>query len=251
VTVPGGFVRLDRGDVRVLVRQDLATTLGRWLLDRAPAEPPGTTRIQGGRGGARVLRVADGPWVVVRPYRRGGWPARIVRESYVGCRPRPFRELAVAVEARARGLPTAEPLAASVAGRLVYRGVLVTAEIASARPLLEALRGLGGDADRIAVASAAGRSVGAAHRLGLVHADLNCDNVLVVGPPGPVSAYVIDLDRARLARGRVPDRLRASSLARLGRSLRKLDPDARLVPERLRLAFRAAYEEEAQARCAC
>lgn len=248
---PGGFVRLDRGNVRVLVRQDLATTLGRWLLDPDPASPPGTTHIQGGRGGARVVGIAGGPRVVVRQYRRGGWPARIVRETYVGWRPRPFRELAVTLGARARGIPTAEPVAARVAGRLVYGGVLVTAEIASALPLLEALRGLGAEADRVAVASAAGRSVGAAHRLGLVHADLNCDNVIVVGPPEPVSAYVIDLDRARLARGSVPDRLRASSLARLGRSVRKLDPDATVVSERLRLAFRAGYEEEARARCAC
>src|SRR5207244_13550456 len=63
------------------------------------------------------------------------------RETYLGLRPRPLRELALTVEARRRGVAAAEVLAARVEGRLAYRGALVTAEVPAAATLLEALRG--------------------------------------------------------------------------------------------------------------
>lgn len=245
------FVEVRRWPVRILVRADLADSLGAWLLGPNPTAPAGATAFTSGRGAAWAFALPDGRRVVLREYRRGGWLGRFVRRTYLGWTARPFRELAVTARAHRRGVPTAEVLAARAVGRLVYRGAIVTAEIPAARPVLDVLRALQAADERLAVATAVGRTVGAAHRLGLVHADLNCDNLLVAGSPGDWEARVIDLDRARLVDPPVGERDRAAALARLARSLRKLDPGGAIAPEPMRAAFRSGYEQGASFTCAC
>lgn len=247
----GDFVEIRRWPVRVLVRADLADSLGAWLLGRHPARPGGATAFASGRGAAWAFALPDGRRVVLREYRRGGWIGRCVRRTYLGWTARPFRELAVTDHARRRGVPTAEVLAARAVGRLVYRGAIVTAEIPDARPALDLLRALPAADARAAVATAVGRTVGTMHRLGLVHADLNCDNLLVAKAPDGWEARVIDLDRARLVDPPVGGPERAAALARLGRSLRKLDPGGTIATEALRAAFRSGYEKGANLPCAC
>lgn len=245
------FVEMRRWPVRVLVRADLAESLGRWLLERRPAPPPDAAGFSSGRGGARAFALPDGRRVVLREYRRGGWLARCVRRTYLGPRARPFHELAVTARARGRGIPTAEVLAARVVGRLVYRGAIVTLEIPGARPVLDALRAEASADGRQSIAAAVGRAVGAMHRQGLAHADLNCGNLLVAASAHGWDARVIDLDRAALVEPPLGDAGRRAALARLARSLRKLDPGAELAGPAVRAAFRAAYEEAAGSPCAC
>jgi hypothetical protein len=67
----------------------------------------------GGRGGA-FAAVVGGHEVVVRPYRRGGIPARLLRATYCGWHPRPFRELGYSETLRARGAPVVEVYGAAV-----------------------------------------------------------------------------------------------------------------------------------------
>jgi 3-deoxy-D-manno-octulosonic acid kinase len=251
VSVGAGFVELRRWPVRVLVRAELADSLGEWLLERRVTPPADATRFATGRGGTWAFSLPDGRRAVFREYRRGGWLARVVRRSYLGFEARPFREVAVAARAWRRGVPTAEVLAARVIGRVLYRGAIVTALIPGATPALDALRAAATEADRLAIASAVGHAVGEMHRLGLVHPDLNCQNLLVAPGPDGVVARVIDLDRASLVDPPVGVTERASALARLGRSLRKLDPEGRLGTEAARGAFRAGYEEAAHLPCAC
>jgi hypothetical protein len=114
-------------------------TLGPWLL-----APPSAARQRGlasGRGAAYRTALPDGTRAVVRIARRGGLVESFVRETYVGLIPRPLRELVVTAEARRRGVAAAEVLGVRVEGRVVYRGAVVTAEVPSARTLVDALRG--------------------------------------------------------------------------------------------------------------
>jgi len=136
-----------------------------------------------------------------------------------------------------------------VEGGLIYRGALVTAEMPHARTLFEALRDASGDAARGALAARAGRAVARLHDAGVYHADLNLTNLLV-GPVASDDVVVVDFDRARVRQGPLGRRARRRNLARLARSLAKLDPGESLGGPALRRAFAAAYGAGAEARCA-
>ena len=226
--MPDGYVALGASGVRVLVRADLARSLGAWLVTTPLALPPDSVAVRSGRGAAWRMRLPGGGRGVLRRYRRGGVVARLVRETYLGVVTRPFHELAVTTEARRRGVAAPEVLGARVEGWLVYRGAIVTAEVPHATTLVEALRTAGDDSRRHALAAAAGRVVGQMHRAGVWHADLNLTNLLATaGDDADVT--VLDFDRARLARRPLGARARRRNLERLARSLRKLDPDGGLV----------------------
>jgi len=251
VTVESSFTWLRRGTVRVRVRADLAGTLGSWLLGPTLELSGGAVPLRGGRGGAYRVRRQGAPDLVVRRYRRGGAVGRIVTETYVGTYPRPFRELAITVEAAARGVPTTEVIAARVQGRFVYGGEIATIELPGARPLLEALAEHTDDATRLRLVEIAGHAVGTMHRAGVHHVDLNLGNILAHPPYRGHEASVIDLDRARLSPGMVPEASRRRSLQRLRRSLHKLDADGRMVGDELVTRFRRAYGEAAGTPCVC
>jgi 3-deoxy-D-manno-octulosonic acid kinase len=194
----------------------------------------------------------DGLRVVVRLYRRGGLLARVVRESYVGLWtgrlgrwPRPLRELVLTAEARRRGVRAAEVLGARVEGGLVYRGALVTAEVADAMTLIEALRRAPDAAARGALATAAGEAVADLHAAGVFHRDLNLTNILVRGGNAERAVALVDFDRARLRDAPLARRARRRNLERLARSLAKLDPAAALAGRDVREAFRSAYTRRA------
>jgi 3-deoxy-D-manno-octulosonic acid kinase len=248
MTVPDGYRTLRRGRVRTAVRADLVDSLAPWLLETPLAPPPDSVAIAGGRGGAWRVMLPGGLRAVLRCYRRGGLVARVVRETYLGFVGRPFHELEVTTEARRRGVAAPEVLAARVEGWLLYTGAIVTAEIPDAVTLLEALRRAADDASRRALATRAGSVVARMHRAGVWHADLNLTNLLVpVG--GPSTLTILDLDRARLGSRPLPPRACRQNLARLARSLRKLDPQGRLAAPEDIAAFHAAYASTAGATC--
>lgn len=247
--LPPGFTWLPGTGVRAAVRSDLAPVLGPWLLGRELVAPPDAEPIARGRGAAYRATLPGGVRAVVRPYRRGGMLGRIVRATYLGLgsRPRPLRELIVTAEARARGVATAEVLAARIDGGVAYRGTLVTAEVAGATPLIDALAGET-PTRRAALGTAAGHAVARLHAAGVVHADLNLTNILVTDGGGVPTAVLVDFDRARLASPPLTARVRRRMLARLARSARKLDADGTLVGDAA-VAFRRAYEADTGRSC--
>jgi 3-deoxy-D-manno-octulosonic acid kinase len=249
VTVPDGYRTLRCGRVRAVVRADLAGALAPWLLGTPLALPGDSVAIAGGRGGAWRLTLPGGLRAVLRCYRRGGLVARVVRETYLGFVGRPFHELEVTAEARRRGVAAPEVLAARVEGGLLYRGAIVTAEVPGAVTLLEAMRRASDDAGRRALAARAGSVVAHMHRAGVWHADLNLTNLLVPVGDAP-GLTILDLDRARLGSRPLPPRACRQNLARLARSLRKLDPEGRLAAPEDIAAFHAAYATSAGATCA-
>ena len=83
-------------------------------------------------------------------------------------------------------------------------------------------------------------------RLGVFHADLNLHNILVHA----AGMVLLDFDRARLYARPLGVRARRRNLARLRRSLAKLDPAECLAGTEERHAFRAGYGERGSEPCA-
>jgi serine/threonine protein kinase len=113
-----------------------------------------------------------------------------------------------------------------------YRGWLVTRELPGAMDLWSALQQgvvqrFGADAAWRAVAN----TIRSMHGEGVFHSDLNLKNILLRQEPTGVASYVIDFDKARLFLGKLPTELAKKNLDRLLRSVRKLDPERRYVPQ--------------------
>jgi len=169
------------------------------------------------RGRGETAFVSDGTHeYVLRHYRRGGLPGRLVHDSYLWTgleRTRAWREWQLTAELHRRGLPVPHPVAARVERRgLFYRADLITLRIPAARSLAQAL----GEAPLPAECwQAIGVCIRRFHDAGVDHADLNAHNILLAGD----DVYLIDFDRGRL---RAPGAWQQGNLARLLRSLRKL-----------------------------
>jgi 3-deoxy-D-manno-octulosonic acid kinase len=177
--------------------------------------------VSGGRGSAWFIASGARQWVL-RHFSRGGFIARLSRDSYVWAgeeRVRAFAEWRLLDLLSQRGLPVPVPVAARYQRRgLVYRCDLITQRILNAEPMSALLaRGplAAGDAAE-ARWRAVGRAIANLHRAGADHADLNAHNILL-DPKGAVS--IIDFDRGRL---RSPGAWAARNLQRLQRSLVKL-----------------------------
>jgi 3-deoxy-D-manno-octulosonic acid kinase len=248
--MPAGYTLLRRGRVRALLRHDVVTRLGAWLTTPSLETPAGAETIASGRGGAFRARCAGDLRVVVRPCRRGGWIGRVIAGTYVGWRPRPWRELAVSLEARARAVPTPAILAVRAVGRGIYRGAVVTEEAPDTLTLAEALTQVTAAAARIRLARAAGEAVGRLHEAGVEHADLNLGNILVSRPPLDGPALIIDLDGARLHRIPLAARARRRNLRRLERSWRRLSGESAVAAD-MRDGFHAGYGAVGGFPCAC
>jgi 3-deoxy-D-manno-octulosonic acid kinase len=251
MVVPADYAVVAASPVRAAIRRDLLSGLRGWLLAPRLTLPADAVPLAGGRGAAYRVVLPGGLRAVLRLYRRGGVLARFVHETYLGLRPRPLRELALTVEARRRGVAAVEVLAARVEGGVAYRGALLTAEVAGARTLGEALATAPDAAARAALAAATGRAVGLLHLAGVFHADLNLSNILVRLERGRPEVVLVDFDRARLARGSLSRRARRRNLARLARSLAKLDPGGAFAGAAERAAFAAAYGTVLERPCAC
>ncbi len=127
-------------------------------------------------------------------------------------------------------MPTVEVYAACVSRGYgpFYRGWLVTKELRGAVDFWSALQE--GCLDRIGqevVFRAVAISVGAMHREGVYHGDLNLKNILLRQESAGVSSYLIDFDKSKLFLGKLPGELINKNLERMLRSVRKLDPERR------------------------
>ena len=224
--------------MRFLVRADVRS----WLvpvLQAARHDWAGyaTRPLARGRGGAHLVPAHD---VVVRPYRRGGLPARLLRDTYFGWNPRPFQELRVTVALHDRGAPVVEVYGAAVERLLpgCYRGWLATRYIDGARTLWEWAAASPPVQERVPLLRNVGKSIRRLHDCGARHPDLNANNVLL-GPTTDV--LFIDFDRAHISTAN--RRRREADLERLWRSLRKLDPQGQHVTAADFETLRAAYRE--------
>ncbi len=203
---------------------------------------PSTKPVQGrlrsaGRG--NTIIVSDGERdFVLRHYRRGGLMARVNRDRYswLGAeRTRAFAEWRLLARLTGMGLPVPRPAAARYQRRgCCYTADLLTLKAPGIRPL----------SVRIAVEPAdedfwrgIGRGIRRFHDAGVYHADLNAYNVQVDSNDG---VFLLDFDRGAI---RAPGAWQEGNLARLHRSLRKLqglDPSLH-YPEASRVALFEGY----------
>jgi Lipopolysaccharide kinase (Kdo/WaaP) family len=242
--IPAGFKTIRNGHGRMLlVRGDMEAELEMDKVTRQ--ESPGSDSRLEGRGALGVLRLADGGEALVRRYRHGGALRALTGDCFFTWPPRPFRELALTYEARRRGVRAAEPLAALVetfAGPF-YRGWLVTRRLADARDFWALAQTEDFAAEKASWLRAAARAVRAMHRCGIHHRDLNLKNILLRREADGAVAYIIDFDRSRLFTGPVPPARAERSLARLNRSILKLDPARRFMTAADWEFFLTAYRE--------
>jgi 3-deoxy-D-manno-octulosonic acid kinase len=222
LVVPEGFVSLVRGRLRLIAREEWAEDAVRaGVLDHAdPRRWTGMGKaLAGGRGGISRMRIgADRPLdLVVKPLLRGGALRHVNRDMYL-TDGRLLQEARLSVLIRNRGVPASDMVfgrAQTIAGPIV-RLHLATVAVSDAVPLLALLDSAATSGDQAGAAvRAAGGSVLALHDAGIMHADLNLNNLLVprsVG--GGMRATVIDLDGSRIV-SEMSGALRARNLARL------------------------------------
>lgn len=176
-----------------------------------------------GRGSAWFIDAPFGP-VVLRQYLRGGWIAKLSRQSYLFTtvsRSRPFREFHLLVSLYEQGLPVPRPVAALCEFRgLVSTGAILTSRISSAQTLADVLPGRNTGLSHFpGLWENIGKCIRRFHDAGVWHADLNARNILL-DAEGQV--FLIDFDRARYTPGKAVNG--QGNLKRLKRSLVKLWP---------------------------
>jgi 3-deoxy-D-manno-octulosonic acid kinase len=227
---PGSdFPHFGLGRCMLYIRRDLAPRVPAIFaalaeLKRAPA--PGA----GNRGSGFPLPLDGGPVLFARWGRRGGFARFITPDLYFGASSRPLRELAIANEARLRGIPIAEPLGTMIetVAPGFYRSAFITRAL-TGMTLWEFLRADDDPVVRTHVVELARRAIDTMHQGGVVHADLNLHNLFVSKAGERLIVVILDLDKAQLFDGPVPAARRRANFARLARSARKLDPDRRYL----------------------
>jgi len=156
----------------------------------------------------------------LRPIHHGGLLRGLLRDRLLGLA-RPLAELRAHAQLRALGVPV--PVPVLVAARRVRgfeRAAQATLHEEGALDGLALLASPLPAAARRRAAAAAGRAVRALHDAGARHADLHLGNLLFRARGSGFEAWVIDLDRARLAAPPAA-RERMKELMRLQRSLVK------------------------------
>jgi 3-deoxy-D-manno-octulosonic acid kinase len=170
----------------------------------------------------------------MRRSKRGGM-MHFMGDFYFGFIPRMVHELGVISEARKRGVPVPEPMGAIVekVAPAIYRGALLTKAIPG-MTMAEFMKVETDPRSLSHVARMARSSIDMMHDRGLVHDDLNLQNLYVSTAGDGFSVVLLDFDKARLMSGSVPPSQRRSNFKRLARSIRKLDPEGRYLDQAAR-----------------
>jgi lipopolysaccharide kinase (Kdo/WaaP) family protein len=228
------FTRLTLGRREVVLHRDIGALATPILdqLDRIITGGPyrAGSAGAGNRASAFRLRVTGAPEMFARRSRRGGWLRFLVSDLYFGQRPRPFEELAISIEAVKRKIPVAAPMGAIVewAGPVFYRGWFLSRAVPG-MTLWEFVRTDDDPAVRRHVLVQVSAAIDTMHARGLCHGDLNLHNLIVTKAGEGFAVIILDLDKARLYGGPVPEAARRANFARLLRSARKLDPAGRYL----------------------
>lgn len=201
----------------------------------ASAEPVSA----GGRGAAWFLNGDRGNWVL-RHYRRGGLPGKLLNDRYLylgQSRVRSVQEFFLLQSLARQGLPVPTPIAAWYQRQgFTYRAALIIERLEGTYSLLNLNR-----PEHAPLWEAAGRCIRRFHDAGVYHADLNATNILVCPAQGQV--FLIDFDRGVQHTGDTAGApWKAANLARLERGVYKhWTSDADTAPEALLSALQQGY----------
>jgi 3-deoxy-D-manno-octulosonic acid kinase len=225
ITVPQGFVLVEKGPLTLVLRRDCREQLlGCGIGDPEQLCACHTGSTHAGRGAVPCIEF-DGPSkrALVRKYRRGGLLRRVLPDMFLD-RHRAFNELTVTLRAAEVGLPVADILGAvslRVRGPL-YRHYLVSRELTDCCDLPAWFQQQGASDEHSApVLRLVADTVRTMHDGGLKHGDLNLKNILVSSTePGRI--YIIDWDKSTCASGPLTPDARQENVVRLCRSAEKL-----------------------------
>lgn len=231
------------GSQHAWVRADLAADFQfQWFDPQAwgaLAEPVST----GGRGAAWFLKGTHGHWVL-RHYRRGGLPGKLLTDRYLYLGPsrvRSIGEFTLLQSLAHQGLPVPSPVAAGYRRQgFTYRAALIIERLENTRSLLSLNR-----AEHAPLWEAAGRCIRRFHDAGVNHADLNATNILVRPASGDV--FLIDFDRGvQHLEAPAGAPWKAANLARLERGIYKhWGVDSQTAPAPLFNALMQGYGRRA------
>jgi hypothetical protein len=251
--IPPGYSVVRQGKTTVVLKEGYRETLLRMgitdparMCSGAPHSPDQY------RGRAAVHRLdlpgEEHGGIVIRQYRRGGKIQRFVSSLYWGAS-RPLRELWVGFQAQARGVATADIIAAchlEVFGPL-HRGYLVSREIHAGQDVAGYLENLPHPLPRERLVQKRkaienlGTLVRTMHDAGIWHADLNLKNLLLEGGDAEaMRCYVIDFDKSKVY-GSLSERKRINNLLRLNRSAEKFKAKGLPITRTDVLRFLRAY----------
>ncbi len=176
-----------------------------------------------GRGSAWFLSTASGAQWVLRHYRRGGLPGKLIKDAYLyldEASVRSIQEYKLLQALQQRQLPVPKPIGAYYCRTgFAYRAAIIVERLPGTRSLLTL-----NEKSHKPLWEAAGQCIRQFHNAGVYHADLNATNVLVNPDSGRV--YLIDFDRGALRTASAePTAWKRTNLNRLERGLNKHWPE--------------------------
>lgn len=251
--IPPGYGVVRQGKTTVVLKESCRDVLLRMGITEPARMCSGAACAPEQYRGRAAVRRLDFPGegnggIVIRQYRRGGKVQRFVSLLYWGAS-RPLQELWVSTQAQARGVATAEIIAAchlEVFGSL-HRGYLVSREIPAGQDLADYLVSLphplprGRLLQKRKAIEKLGTLVRAMHDAGIWHADLNLKNLVLEGGDAEAGrGYVIDFDKSKVYAS-LPERKRINNLLRLNRSAEKFKAKGLAITRTDVLRFLRAY----------
>ncbi len=175
--------------------------------------------VSQGRGAAWFINQDEKNWVL-RHYRRGGLPAKLNRDTYLGWRAaqtRAIQEWNLLAWMFERDLPVPRPIAAQTSWlgakiTALYRADIIVQAIPHTQNLSDICLARSLDDD---VWQAIGRCIARFHQQGIYHSDLNASNILL---NQQADVFLIDFDKSER---RSQGAWQQQNLQRLLRSLNK------------------------------
>jgi len=223
--LPAGYESIRVGRCVAVVRAEHRADAEAMLSDGSLYESAArdlAARPLAGRGVAYAIALPSSRVrVVVRHNRHGGVFAPITRDLFLPPTRAP-RELATALELRARGVRTPDLLMYGLqrAAMLFRRSDVVTREIEEGRDLAAFMQPDVEARERASAWAAARELLRALAAAGARHHDLNAKNILLAPAANGFEAWLLDVDRVTFASAG-SRAVRAGNVARLRRSARK------------------------------
>lgn len=168
-----------------------------------------------GRGSAWMVK-SDNDKMMLRHYYRGGIPARFIKDKYFWTglfNTRSFSEYKLLEKMIGLGLPVPEPIAAMVCKNGLFYQANILIKYIIHESTFEGLLNIDSD---VSAWKQVGNTIAKFHRLGINHADLNANNILIAKE----KVYLIDFDHSKQCKPR--KMWQQANIKRLKRSIDKL-----------------------------
>lgn len=222
------FIKSQNGRKLAYLHRDIAKLAPALLIEVDRTLRSGK-KGAGNRESGYPVSVDGAPQLFVRRSMRGGM-MRFLGDLYLGFVPRMVAELNVMSEARLRGIPVPEPMGAIVdfVAPGMYRGAVITKAIPG-MTMVEFIKVETDPRSLSHVVRMARYSIDTMHEHGLIHDDLNLDNLYVSMAGDGMTVVLLDFDKSKLLSKAVSNSQRKRNLKRLAHSIRKIDPEGRYL----------------------